>query len=94
MIFKKASLSNQVGAAPDSPDTFGFNYCFCVLIYLTDMLKEILDEDIRESPEEFEQRLSVLTKEQLIAEMLRRKVSFADIMPQIGFSQLMYIYLL
>jgi hypothetical protein len=41
-----------------------------------DMLKKILDVDIKESPEEFEERLSVLTKEQLIAEMLRKKVSF------------------
>jgi hypothetical protein len=39
------------------------------------MLKEILGEDIEESPEEYHERLSVLTKEQLIAEMMRKKVS-------------------
>jgi hypothetical protein len=42
----------------------------------TDMLKEILDEDVKESPEEYEERLSALTKDQLIAEMMRKKVSF------------------
>jgi hypothetical protein len=41
----------------------------------TDMLKQILDEDVRESPEEYEERLSVLTKDQLIAEMMRKKAS-------------------
>lgn len=41
------------------------------------MLKEILGEDIRESQEEFHEWLSALSKEQLIAEMLRKKESGA-----------------
>lgn len=43
-------------------------------MYSTDMLKEILHEDIKESPEEFKQRLNILSKDELIAEMLRKKV--------------------
>jgi hypothetical protein len=46
-------------------------------MHFADMLKEILDEDIRELPEEYEERLSVLTKDQLIAEMIRKKVNSA-----------------
>ncbi|KAE9981221.1 hypothetical protein EG327_006289 [Venturia inaequalis] len=42
-----------------------------------DMLKKILGEDIKESPEEFQEWLSALSKEQLIAEMLRKKESGA-----------------
>jgi hypothetical protein len=41
------------------------------------MLKKILGEDIKESPEEFQEWLSALSKEQLIAEMLRKKESGA-----------------
>jgi hypothetical protein len=42
------------------------------------MLKEIFGQDIRESAEEFKERLTVLSKEELIAEMLRKKVRFAQ----------------
>lgn len=41
------------------------------------MLKKILGEDIKESPEEFQEWLGALSKEQLIAEMLRKKESGA-----------------
>lgn len=41
------------------------------------MLKKILGEDVKESPEEFQEWLSALSKEQLIAEMLRKKESGA-----------------
>lgn len=41
------------------------------------MLKKILGEAIKESPEEFQEWLSALSKEQLIAEMLRKKESGA-----------------
>jgi hypothetical protein len=39
------------------------------------MLKKILGEDIKESPEEFKEWLGALSKEQLIAKMMRKKVS-------------------
>lgn len=38
-----------------------------------DMLKKILGEDIKESPEEFQEWLTALSKEQLISEMLKSK---------------------
>jgi len=37
------------------------------------MLKEILGEDVKETAEELKEWLSALSKEQLIAEMLRKK---------------------
>jgi hypothetical protein len=37
------------------------------------MLKKILGEDIKESKEEYKEWLSALSKEQLVAEMLRKK---------------------
>jgi hypothetical protein len=37
------------------------------------MLKKILGENIKESPEEFQEWLTALSKEQLISEMLKRK---------------------
>jgi hypothetical protein len=40
-----------------------------------DMLKKILGEDIKESPEEFQEWLGALSKDQLIAEMVRKKES-------------------
>lgn len=40
-----------------------------------DMLKKILGEDIKESPEMFQEWLGALSKEQLIAEMVRKKES-------------------
>jgi hypothetical protein len=39
------------------------------------MLKEILGEDIGESKEEFKEWVRTLTREQLIAEMLRKEAS-------------------
>ncbi|KAF2432964.1 hypothetical protein EJ08DRAFT_102665 [Tothia fuscella] len=47
------------------------------------MLKEILDQEIKESPEEFKERLGVLSKDELIAEMLRKRVRFV---PRVDFA--------
>jgi hypothetical protein len=44
------------------------------LLPCVDMLKQILDKEINESPDEFKERLGALTKDQLIAEMLKKKV--------------------
>lgn len=40
---------------------------------MSDMLKKILGEDVKESKGEYKEWLNALSKEQLIAEMLRRK---------------------
>lgn len=75
MIVRKASLNNRRKPALWSHNRIHIlRNTGIMLMCAIDMLKEILKQDIKESAEEFKERLTVLSKEELIAEMLRKKV--------------------